>query len=69
MAQRHAADGTAPDEAALAALEQDPRYRTLLRRRSRFAWMITALMLAIYFGFILLIAFRRDSSPGRSATA
>ncbi len=60
MAQRHAGDGTAPDEVALAALEHDPRYRTLLRRRSRFAWLLTAIMLAIYFGYILLVAFRRD---------
>ncbi len=60
MAQRHAGDGTEPDEMALAALELDPRYRELLRRRSRFAWLLTAIMLAIYFGYILLIAFRRD---------
>lgn len=41
-------------------LAQDERYIRLVQRRSRFGWMLTAIMLAIYFGFILLIAFRRD---------
>ncbi len=41
-------------------LAKDPRLLSLLRRRSRFSWRLTALMLAIYFGYILLIAFRRD---------
>jgi uncharacterized membrane protein (DUF485 family) len=41
-------------------LAKDPRLVSLLRRRSQFSWRLTALMLAIYFGYILLIAFRRD---------
>ena len=39
---------------------QDPRYRTLVRRRARLAWLLTIIMLVIYFGYILLVAFRRD---------
>ena len=35
----------------------DPRYRALVRRRRRFAWTLTAIMLTAYFGFILLVAF------------
>lgn len=35
----------------------DPRYRRLVRRRGRFSWALTCLMLAAYFGYILLIAF------------
>jgi uncharacterized membrane protein (DUF485 family) len=41
----------------LASLAEDPRYRALVRRRSRFAWALSGVMLAAYFGFILLIAF------------
>jgi uncharacterized membrane protein (DUF485 family) len=45
-----------PDE-RLARLAQDPRYGALVRRRSRFTWTLSGVMLAAYFGFILLIAF------------
>lgn len=45
------------DEARMAAVAADPRYQALVRTRSRFAWALTALMLAAYFGFILLVAF------------
>lgn len=44
----------------VADLEKDARYRQLVRHRSRFAWVLTALMLVIYFGYILLIAFQRE---------
>jgi uncharacterized membrane protein (DUF485 family) len=35
----------------------DPRYQRLVKRRGRFTWMLTAIMLAAYFGYIALIAF------------
>jgi uncharacterized membrane protein (DUF485 family) len=35
----------------------DPVYRELNHKRSRLAWTLTAIMLVIYYGFILLIAF------------
>jgi uncharacterized membrane protein (DUF485 family) len=38
-------------------IEQDERYQRLVTTRSRFGWQLTILMLAIYFGYILLIAF------------
>ncbi|MFM2043897.1 MAG: hypothetical protein RLY86_2473 [Pseudomonadota bacterium] len=38
----------------------DPRFRQLVQERSRFAWVLSAVMLAIYFGFILLVAFGKD---------
>ena len=46
-----------PDYAAIA---RSPAYRTLVRQRSRFGWLLTAVMLIVYFGYIVLIAFRRD---------
>lgn len=41
-------------------IERDPNYQTLKARRSRFGWMLTLAMLVVYYGFILLIAFRKD---------
>lgn len=35
-------------------------YRLLVRERSRFTWKLTAIMLVVYFGYILLIAFNRS---------
>ena len=32
-------------------------FRELERKRNKFSWTLTAVMLAIYFGFILLVAF------------
>jgi uncharacterized membrane protein (DUF485 family) len=46
----------APDE-RLARVAADPRYRALVARRARFTWILTGIMLAAYFGYILLIAF------------
>lgn len=37
-----------------------PRYVALVRRRWRLAWLLTGIMLTIYFGYVLLIAFRPD---------
>lgn len=38
-------------------IARDPTYQELESRRSRFGWMLTALMLLVYYGFILLVAF------------
>ena len=40
-------------------LADDPRYQRLVRRRSKLGWTLTALMLVVYFGFILLVAFAK----------
>ncbi|HWH74523.1 MAG TPA: DUF485 domain-containing protein [Methylibium sp.] len=34
-----------------------PRYQELKARRSSFGWRLTLAMLAVYYGFILLVAF------------
>jgi uncharacterized membrane protein (DUF485 family) len=39
------------------AITAHPRYRELIRARKRFAWTLTAAILIIYYGFILVIAF------------
>ena len=46
-----------PNARVLRACGADPRYALLVRRRSRFGWLLTAIMLAVFFAYILLIAF------------
>lgn len=43
----------------LARVAADPRYQDLVARRSRFTCMLTAVMLVVFFGYILLIAFNK----------
>ncbi|WP_371818056.1 DUF485 domain-containing protein [Bradyrhizobium sp. CCBAU 53421] len=38
-------------------IEQDPDYQELVRRRSSLGWTLSAIMLIVYFGFILLVAY------------
>ena len=45
-------------------IARDPRFAALQRQRSRYAVTLSVIMLAIYFGYILLIAFW----PGALAT-
>lgn len=46
--------------AIAAAIRSDPEFQHLVRRRSRLAWMLSTLMVLIYFGFVLLIAFNKE---------
>jgi uncharacterized membrane protein (DUF485 family) len=39
------------------AIQRDPDYQELVRRRSSFGWTLSLIMLVIYFGFILLVAY------------
>ncbi len=41
----------------LLAVSQTTHYQQLLRERARFSWMLTVIMLIVFFGYILLIAF------------
>ncbi len=34
-----------------------PQYQELKSRRSRFGWWLTAAMMVVYYGFIVLVAF------------
>ena len=36
-----------------------PRFQELVRQRTKFAWTLSIVMLVIYFGFILLVAFAK----------
>lgn len=38
-------------------IKNDPNYTLLVQKRSRLGWQLTFIMLLIYFGFVLVIAF------------
>ncbi len=46
----------------------DPNYKLLKERRSRLGWWLTAAMLVVYYGFILLIAFEKQVLSARIGT-
>ena len=47
------AQGQTPND----VITKDPIFQELVAARSRFAWILSAIMLVIYLGFILLVAF------------
>ncbi len=40
-------------------IEGHPKYQELRAKRSGFGWLLTVLMLAVYYGYIALIAFNK----------
>lgn len=38
-------------------IKTDPDFHYLVQTRSKFAWTLTIIMLIIYFGFVLVVAF------------
>jgi uncharacterized membrane protein (DUF485 family) len=44
----------------VAKIKSDPDYRKLVNARATFGWLLTASMLVVYYGFILLIAFNKE---------
>ncbi len=41
-------------------IKSNPRYHKLVSKRIKFAWLLVIAMLAIYFGFILIVAFNKQ---------
>lgn len=41
-------------------LLHDPEFKDLAHRKNRFSIQLTGITLAVYYGFILLVAFKRD---------
>ena len=55
------------------SIQNSPRFKELVRKRERFAWILSAIMLGLYSAFILLIAYGPQIlgakiSPGSSIT-
>jgi len=43
----------------VAKIEANPKYHELRRKRSSFGWLLTAIMMVVYYGYIALIAFNK----------
>jgi uncharacterized membrane protein (DUF485 family) len=41
----------------LRAVAENPKYKKLIAKRTRFGWILTAIMLVCYYGYVSLIAF------------
>ena len=41
-------------------IKGDPNYHKLVKIRSSFGWWLTAAMMVVYYGYILLIAFYKE---------
>ena len=42
------------------AIKSNPKYHELTSKRSSFAWILAVIMLLIYYGFILIVAFNKE---------
>jgi len=38
-------------------IQQNPKFQELVRKKSSLSWLLSVVMLVIYYGFILVIAF------------
>jgi len=47
-------------EEIVARVVANPKYRQLTSTRNAYGWLMTALMMAAYYGYILLIAFNKE---------
>ncbi len=43
----------------VAKIEANPKYHELRAKRNGFGWLLTVLMLVVYYGYIALIAFNK----------
>lgn len=48
------------EDSLAARIAANPDYQRLKSTRSSFGWWLTLAMLVVYYGFVLLIAFKKD---------
>ena len=41
-------------------VEANPNYQKLVSTRSTYGWTLTAIMIVVFYGFILLVAFNKE---------
>jgi uncharacterized membrane protein (DUF485 family) len=44
-------------ESPVSRIQNNPKYHRLVKERDTLAWTLSALVMVIYFGFVLLVAF------------
>ena len=48
-----------------AKIAANPKYQKLVRTRSSFGWILTMVMMFVYYGYIALIAFNKEVLAAR----
>lgn len=48
-----------------AKIAANPKYQKLVATRSSFGWILTMIMMVVYYGYIALIAFNKESLSAR----
>ena len=48
------------DAELVTRIANNPNYRALKAKRTRFGWRLTLVMMVAYYGFILLVAFNKS---------
>ena len=48
------------EEHLVEKIKSDPNYHRLVSTRSRYSWTLAVIMLIVYYGYILLIAFNKE---------
>ena len=48
-----------------AKIAANPKYQKLVRTRSSFGWILTMIMMVVYYGYIAIIAFNKDVLAAR----
>lgn len=48
------------NDAIIERVKADPKFQELVRKRTTFAWALSLLMVIIYFGFVLTVAFDKE---------
>ena len=54
-------------ESVTAKIRRNPKFQTLVDRRSRFAWTLSAIVLVVFYGFVMVVAFN-PAALGASLT-
>ena len=44
----------------LDSISKSKKYQTLVAKRSRFSWLMTALVFIVYYGYIFLVAYQKE---------
>jgi uncharacterized membrane protein (DUF485 family) len=47
-------------EDIVSRVKGNARYQELVKKRSAFGWLLTAIMMLVYYGYILIIAFDKE---------
>ena len=48
-----------------AKIAANPKYQKLVRTRSSFGWILTMVMMVVYYGYIAIIAFNKEVLAAR----